>query len=74
VSIRLLYLFMVRVLGWLILSGRSQAPEEIMVLRHEVMVLRARWPGPGRTGLTVRSWRHWPGCCTQRCAHGELTL
>jgi hypothetical protein len=31
---------MVRVLGWLILSGRSQAREdaEILVLRHEVMV------------------------------------
>jgi hypothetical protein len=40
VLVSLLYLFMVRVLGWLIPSGRSQAPEdaEIMVLRHEMMV------------------------------------
>lgn len=41
-SARLLYLIMVRVSGWLALLGRSQASKdaEIMVLRHEVMVLR----------------------------------
>src|SRR5512135_2317309 len=33
---------MVRVFGWLVLLGRSQASKdaEIMVLRHELMVLR----------------------------------
>jgi len=33
---------MVRVSGWLVLLGRSQASKdaEVMVLRHEVMVLR----------------------------------
>jgi hypothetical protein len=41
---------MIRVFGWLVLSGRSQASKdaEIMVLRHEVMVLRRQvarpWP------------------------------
>jgi putative transposase len=42
VSARLLYLVTVRVFGWLFLLGRSQASKdaEIMVLRHEVMVLR----------------------------------
>ena len=48
-SFRLLYLVTVRVFGWLLLLGRSQASKnaEIMVLRHEVMVLRRRVAQPG---------------------------
>ncbi|MCG5213066.1 hypothetical protein [Streptosporangium sp. KLBMP 9127] len=40
--IRLLYLIMLRVFGWLMLLGRGQASKdvEIMVLRHEVAVPR----------------------------------
>jgi putative transposase len=52
VSLRLLCLIFVRVLGWLWLLGRSSASKnaELLVLRHEVAVLRRANPKPP-TGL-----------------------
>jgi putative transposase len=57
VSLRLLCLIMIRVFGWLVLLGRSETSKdaEIMMLRHEVAVLRRQIarPKPDWVGRAV---------------------
>jgi putative transposase len=54
VSLRFLYLIFDRLLGWLMLLGRASSSKdlELLVLRHEVAVLRRDNPRPRWTGPT----------------------
>jgi hypothetical protein len=59
VSPRLVYLLFCRIASWLVLSGRSSAAKdvELLVLRHEVAVLRRANPKP-RLVATLDERKH----------------
>jgi putative transposase len=57
VSLRLAYLAVLRVFGWLTLLARSDRAKdaEILILRHQVAVLQRQVEAP-RLGLPAHPW------------------
>jgi hypothetical protein len=70
VPIRLLYLTIIRVVGWrqLLSRGRHRRTPGSWSSATKSPSCAARSPSPGSTGPTGRSWPRWPACCQPGCA------
>ena len=70
-ALRLAYLMLARMLSRLSLLARSDAANdvEILMLPHEVAVLRRTNPRPASTRPTAPCSAHRAGCCPPRCAN-----
>jgi hypothetical protein len=69
-ALRLLYLILDRLLSWLMLLGRATSSKdiELLVLRHEVAVLRRTNPKPRLDWADWECSPHSSNACPRRCA------
>jgi putative transposase len=69
-ALRLLYLILDRLLSWLMLLGRATSSKdiELLVLRHEVAVLRRTNPKPRLDWADRALFARTIDACPRRCA------
>ncbi|MBP2337441.1 hypothetical protein [Saccharothrix coeruleofusca] len=69
-----MYLIFLRLVGWLVLLGRSSAAKDVesLVLRHEVAVPRRTNPARSGTGPIVRCSPRW--CDAYPSGHAQPRL